>query len=100
MTSNLEYSVLRHKEVKAYDAIASLDQNEEVSTYTIQYPTLKRTLSIRFNNEFPYVIQSWEETHANGLKTTATLMKTIQLDYWSKHSVEDLPLRDSLKLGR
>lgn len=98
MIPSMEFLVLHHKEVKAYEAKVLLKQVGEENIYSIEYPTLKRTLNIHFGIEFPYPINGWEESKPNGLKTVATKLKTMRLDYWSKHTNEDLPLRDSLML--
>jgi hypothetical protein len=98
---SLEFSRLKHKAIKAYNATATLSNNK----YTINYPELNRTLSITFNPEFPYGVLSWEETfksgfgkHAKMLTTKATKLKTIKSSYWQKNSNKDEALRETLKL--
>ncbi|MGB5418410.1 septum formation inhibitor Maf, partial [Algibacter sp.] len=98
---SLEYSRLRHIELKPYSAAATLTGN----TYAINYPELNRTLSITYNPEFPFDILSWEETFKSGfgsqakvLTTKATKLKTIKSPYWQKKSIHDEKLRQTLKL--
>ncbi|WP_282043272.1 septum formation inhibitor Maf [Winogradskyella flava] len=98
---SLEYTRLRHKAIKAYKAIASLDNG----TYTLSYPDLNRTLKIQFNPQFPFEINGWEETSVSGygssaqpLKTKATKLESITSPYWSKNSNADEDLRATLKL--
>ena len=91
---SFEYTRLRHKPIKAYNAAATLTS----SSYLITYPDLNRTLTINFNSNFPYEILSWEETIDN--KTTkATKLKTIKLAYWNKNGNKDEFLRDTLQLN-
>ena len=52
-------------------AVAELTNTQEgnrggVSQYTVKYPSLGRTLSIRFNRNFPHDILSWSETYPSG----------------------------------
>lgn len=98
---SLEYIRLKHIELKAYKAIAKLDDK----TYKISYPELDRELTINFNENFPYNITGWEETFKDGygtsakiLTTKATKLKTIKSPYWSKNSNADNNLRETLKL--
>ena len=76
-----------------------------VSQYTVTYPSLERTLSIRFNKNFPYDILSWSETSPSGsgedaivLTTKAKRTHSVMTDYWNKNSVKDLELREELGL--
>ena len=97
----LEYSRLRHKTIKAYQAYANLEDG----TYIMTYPKLNRTLKINFNPTFPYDIVGWEETFQSGfgasaktLTTKATKLKSIKSAYWSKNSNADETLRKTLLL--
>ena len=99
-----EYLRLRHKEVKQHNAFASLKQGDSITIYTLNYPDLQRQLTLFFNSTFPYEIEKWEEINAASkndtlrLKTTATKLKRIKSDYWTKNKNENLILRDSLQL--
>lgn len=102
---SLEYLRLAHKELKAYDATASLSSENGITTYTLMYPGLERTLSINFTSNFPYTIESWSEESKSGfganaktLTTTASKIKSIKTAYWGQHDNDDLMLRDSLGL--
>ncbi|ASV32303.1 septum formation inhibitor Maf [Maribacter cobaltidurans] len=102
---SLEFTRLRHKELKAYSANAELKKNEEVYTYEINYPELERTLTINFSASFPYTIDSWTETFPSGfgsnaqlLTSKATKIKSINTPYWQQNGNKDLYLRDSLGL--
>jgi hypothetical protein len=98
---SLEYTRLSHKDIKPYNAIASLENN----SYTIIYPDLNRTLKINYNKNFPYDILGWEETATSGygvsartLTTKATKLESIKSAYWNENSNADERLRETLKL--
>lgn len=99
---SFEFTRLRHVPIKAYTAIATLSSN----VYSITYPDLNRTLTIKFNKNFPYDILEWEETfksrfgdNTKVLTTKATKLKTIKSAYWQKNNSEDEVLRETLKLN-
>lgn len=99
---SLEYSRLKHLEIKAYKAIATLEKKDNLSIYSIDYPNLKRQLTINFETNFPHQIIEWTETYVDGGKqmtTKATKIKTLKTAYWGKNSNADLPLRDELQLN-
>jgi hypothetical protein len=98
---SLEFTRLKHKDIKAYNAFANMKNG----TYTLNYPELNRTLKINFSTEFPYDILGWEETIQSGfgnaaqtLITKATKLETIKSAYWNKNSNDDESLRTTLKL--
>ncbi len=102
---SLEYLRLAHKELKAYEAIASLSSENGITTYTLSYPKLERILRVNFTSDFPYSIESWSEESKSGfgenaktLITKATKMKSIKTAYWGQHDNDDLVFRDSLGL--
>lgn len=100
------YTRLKHIELKPYEASLSLKETDNNTlSYTIDYPSLRRTLIIKFSNIFPYQIQGWEEEYTSGwgmgakrLKSTARLNKTLVTDYWTKNSLNDKKLRNELGL--
>ncbi|MGC6431453.1 MAG: septum formation inhibitor Maf [Jejuia sp.] len=94
---SFEFTRMKHIDIKAYEAEATLTEN----SYTIDYKNLERTLTINFNPEFPFDIESWEETFKSGgktLTTKATKLKTIKSPYWQKNSNKFQVLRDTLQL--
>ncbi|WP_109300079.1 septum formation inhibitor Maf [Aquimarina sp. AU474] len=102
---SFEYCRLRHKEIKAYSAKATLKKQEGLQTYTIAYPELNRSVSITFKATFPYEIEGWSETFKSGfgpkakeLTTKATKLKSIKSAYWGKNSNKDEVLREELGL--
>lgn len=102
---SLEYLRLAHKEVKAYEATASVSSENGITTYTLTYPDLERSLKLNFTTDFPYSIESWSEEFKSGfgqnaktLTTKATKIKSMKTAYWGQHDNDDLILRDSLGL--
>ncbi|MBL4649549.1 MAG: hypothetical protein JKY03_07440 [Aureispira sp.] len=95
---------LRHTVLDVENAFAALNENKankKLITYTIEFTESQRTLSIDYYNKFPHEIESWTETYIdNGkeLSTTATRIKTILSDYWSKYRVKDESIRQELGL--
>ena len=95
---SFEYFRMSHKKIAPHTATGSLAQGDSISSYTLSYTDLDRELKIYFSSQFPYTIERWEETHANGLITTAEKMKRIRSAYWGQNSNKDLRMRDSLGL--
>ncbi|SNY99721.1 septum formation inhibitor Maf [Flagellimonas pacifica] len=102
---SLEYIRLRHKKLKAYNAVADLSTQNGVTSYIITYPGLERTLTINFTSKFPYTIESWTEDFKSGfganakvMTTKATKLKSMKSAYWGQNENKDLVLRDSLGL--
>ncbi len=100
---SLEYLRLVHQTIRSYDATAKLQNNGDLSTYSLTYPELNRTLSFTFHNSFPFVIEDWTESYPSGfgpnskmLTTRATKLKTLKTPYWRQNGNEDVSLRDSL----
>lgn len=99
------YQRLSHEPLKVVKANANLTREEEESIYTLDYPTLNRTLMIHFQTAFPHKILGWKETFRSGfgenaqnLTTTATLDETLLIDYWTKNTPQDSVLRMELQL--
>ncbi|MEM9218313.1 MAG: hypothetical protein AAGD25_28725 [Cyanobacteria bacterium P01_F01_bin.150] len=101
------YTRLRHTDIGAVEAIATFTNdatNPQLKTYTLEYPSQSRTLSIYFESSFPYAIQGWEESYPSGfgaskmLTTKATAINRIMSDYWAHNRNADLPLREELGL--
>tara|TARA_B100000768_G_scaffold58711_1_gene56792 strand:+ start:17182 stop:18069 length:888 start_codon:yes stop_codon:yes gene_type:complete len=100
------YLRLKHKETQAYFCDAKITEDKTTSTYEMNYVGLKRKVSITFENEFPYKILGWTESYPDGwaadspmLTTEASVLNTIQSDYWNKNSVKDSELRKELRLN-
>lgn len=102
MIPSFEYIRLAHIEIKAYDALAEFYRDEGLSVYRITYPELQRRLLIYHHPVFPHPIEKWEEvstTNGKELKSVATKKSRLKVDYWTRNSNKDLPLRDKLELN-
>jgi hypothetical protein len=98
---SFEFLALNHQQIKAYKAKASLVKKGGFVKYAIEYPELKRTLIIEATKDFPYTIESWEETitkRGKTLTTKAEKIKTIQSAYWQKNGVANVKERKELGL--
>ncbi|MGB5435768.1 MAG: septum formation inhibitor Maf [Maribacter sp.] len=105
MIPSFEFLRMSHKEIKAYQAMASLETATGGSTYTIIYPTLQRTVVINFIAMFPYTIESWTDSLTSGfgdnakvMVSKATKIKTLKTPYWRQNGNNSLSLRDTLGL--
>lgn len=95
---SFEYIRLTHHQIKAYKAkISSIVENGIVS-YTIQYPEFYRTLTINFQEKYPYIIEGWSDQTDNKQPSTAKRIITKKLPYWDLNSIKDEKLRDELGL--
>lgn len=97
---SFEYIRVYHKEMKIQNAVAKMEILENgLTSYSINYPELQRSLSIIFTSDFPHSIESWNETITNGtLISSGQKKKRIITPYWEQNSNSDLFLRDSLGL--
>ena len=106
------YTTLRMVKIGAKKAIAKLANTEDgdrgaVSQYTVNYPSLNRTLSISFNRNFPHDILSWSESYPSGLGDNLKMLTTkayrthaVMNDYWNKNNTTDIGLRGKLGLPK
>jgi len=113
------YCRLQHQPLRAEAATLSLHTAlpEQGSTgrpvptqaYTVAYAGPKQhVLTIFFELPFPHRILGWEETYLDApgaaaprlLTTRATRRRSVQLDYWRRHTNADAAWRDSLGLPR
>ncbi len=106
------YTTLNMIKIGAEKAFAELTEIREedggvVSQYKVSYPSLERTLSIRFNQNFPHDILSWSESYPSGsgdntkvLTTNAQRTHAVMIDYWNKNKVTDRELREKLGLKK
>ena len=98
---SFEFLALNHQKIKAYKAETTLEENTRFLKYSIYYPLLERRLIINATKEFPYTIESWEETISKGeekLITKAIKIKTILSKYWNKNGATDTKERKELGL--
>jgi hypothetical protein len=103
MVPNSAYCRLMHKPNTPEKATLTLTTaSDGLQTYQIYYPDLDRQVNITFEQQPPYQITKLEETYVGlggkKLTTTATLKKTLYIDYWKHNKNIDSYLRDSLQL--
>ena len=103
MIPSLEFIRTRHKPIKAYAAVASIAENNGITSYILEYPDLNRKLQIDYTTAFPYNIEGWTETSRSGygpnvkvLTSKATKMKVMKTAYWRQNRTEDEILRKEL----
>ncbi len=102
-TANAELKPYRGILFKPAQAGAALQ------AYTLAYSSTKRTLTIVFEQDFPYLIAGWEDTYdgqmrfgnqtygsAKPLTTRAIRTSTLKSDYWQRHTRPDSVLRRQL----
>ncbi len=98
------YLRLSHGDWKPQTATATLESDGEGRmAYTLTYPDLHRTLTIRFNEAFPHEVEGWEESYPSGfgpdaavLTTKATRKARTLQPYWQQNGVADEALRQEL----
>ncbi len=77
-------------------------QGENLVAYEIEYPALKRKLSIVYQKEAPYIIEGWTDKYTalsrQQLTTKATRKKTVLSPYWRQNNPKDVGLRKDLGL--
>ena len=94
---SLEIIRLNHIEAKAVKATASL----EAGNYTLYIPSLQRSLSIQFDQNFPYTIEGWKEKYDHkGEQHTSTAKRihTERRQYWQENNTASTRLRTPFKL--
>ncbi|MEM8868629.1 MAG: hypothetical protein AAGC73_10225 [Verrucomicrobiota bacterium] len=87
-----------HRPIQPENAVATLKDRGELTSYIIRYPEMERKLIIRFDTKFPHIIREWEEHEPAG-KTKAILTHRIMnSQYWSRNKPGDSDQRRSLGL--
>ncbi|MGK7391184.1 MAG: hypothetical protein ACNS60_12585 [Candidatus Cyclobacteriaceae bacterium M2_1C_046] len=92
---------LLHKELEPVSAVAELKSSADTLVYNVKYQD-DHALRIKFSKDFPHHIYGWEEEligiDGRQLTTSAQLMDTMAIDYWTKNKTKYTYLRDSLNL--
>ncbi|MGB3526746.1 MAG: septum formation inhibitor Maf [Flavobacteriales bacterium] len=103
----LSYLRLMHKPIAPVKVNVELTAQGDTSTYSMQFISLERTVSIHFGTTFPHVIFGWEETRPDGfgdnvrtLTSTARLKEQVMEPYWAQHAVADSTYRSALGLPK
>lgn len=97
------YLRLKQNETNAYEVNASLAEGARgTSVYTLVYPSLNRSLTIRFESKAPYEILGWSESYPDRgdevLTTEAKRTHSTRSYYWEKNRPSDTKLRKLLGL--
>lgn len=92
------FTRLKHAELKPKQATISMQKGEDVSTLNVVYLHIERSLTVRFESEFPFKILYFKENNGAGDVTEAVLKKSLKSAYWGKNSNRFAGLRDSLEL--
>ena len=102
---SLEYIRVSHQRIKPYKAIASITEKDGISSYSLTYPELDRTLTINFSSAFPYTIESWTDEFKSGyganakiMTSKATKINSLKASYWQQNANKDIFLREQLGL--
>lgn len=103
---SMSFLRLRHKAVGNYKAVLKVSdyQGDKVKTekqakvYTINYPSLDRTLQIIFQTQAPHLIEGWIDTYPSAFdgqkrSTIAQRKNTVLEPYWSLNSASQTNLR-------
>lgn len=104
------YIQLKHLQMRTYEVFGGVRtykgnefQGEQLNEYRLEYPTLKRTVSIVYENKAPYKIVGWLDSYPSSfdqkMRTTKATLKTQKmLPYWGQNSLNDSNLRKELGL--
>jgi len=96
---DFSYLRLKHKPIKAYEAIIEQESKNDTLITRLKYSELARTLIIFQENEFPFQILKWQELEGqNQPFTEGVINRTMKIDYWNKNANRFEVLRDSLGL--
>ena len=101
---------LMHLDMKPIKAIITQKEysgtdfeGSNLMAYEINYPSLKRKLSIIYQNKAPYIIEGWTDSYTaisrQQMTTKATRKKTVLSPYWQQNRAKDVNLRDELDLS-
>jgi len=94
---SLEMIRLNHIEPKTVKASAQL----EAGTYTLYIQSIQRTLTIKFDPNFPHTIEEWEEKYDHkGAQYTsrAKRIHTERRQYWQENNTASSRYRTPFKL--
>ena len=102
---SLEFFRVKHQDIGAFNATASIESKNGINSYIIDYHDIERKLTIDFSNTFPYEIEGWTEEFKSGygpnaklLTSTGRKLERIKTAYWGQNSNADEVLRDNLGL--
>lgn len=106
----LNFMQLKHLPNRSFKASGELNKyegnefsGEDLYRYQLSIPSLKRQLTIVFENKAPFQIVGWLDSFPSAfdrkIRTTkATLKKRVMTAYWGQNGLEDQNLRKELGL--
>ncbi len=92
------YTRFFHQQAAPVKAVGKLVKSGDTSTYTLSYPSLKRTLTFHFDTAFPHIIRKWTEETSTGTTTATLEHRLMNVEYWKMHNPEDAHNRTRLGL--
>ena len=107
---SLTVTRLMHLSFKKLPAIAKTGayagrdfKGRNLRVYSLEYPSIQRTLEIVFEAEEPYRIVGWKDVYPSAFDglprvTLAKRKKSILSDYWKQNGLEDMRMRKELNL--
>lgn len=110
MIPALNFMQLKHLKNRTFKVIAGIRtykekefKGEKLNEYRIEFPELKRTLRIVFENKAPYKIVGWLDSFPSafdGTVRTSKISLKVQkmLPYWSLNRLNDQKIRQELGL--
>jgi len=96
----LFYQRLAHLQPEAQKARGALNLKTTPATYKIEIPTLKRTLTVRFEPTYPHRILGWQETVDGTLFSEGKATHSERLYYWERNQNADTGLRKQMGLEK
>ena len=105
-----QYLRLAHAQTKVLHAFAEVSpysgkefRTKDVLAYKLEITSLKRTLTIYFEDQYPHTIVGWDDRHPSifdgEIRTSsARLSHQVMKAYWKHNTLEDTPLRKQLGL--
>lgn len=92
------YNRFQHQPCSVQKAEIQLQEKGTESLLSLRYTDIDRSLTVRFNTEFPHEIRGWEELSAGNTISKGTLKAIRRSAYWGENNNVNEPLRDSLQL--
>jgi len=84
-----KFTRLRHIDAEAEQATIRFGESQQNGgdlELAIDYPQLQRSVSYRFEAQFPHKLLSWTEQYQGKTLSTGTLKESVQEPYWSQNS--------------
>ncbi|HLW29977.1 MAG TPA: hypothetical protein VKX29_03905 [Brumimicrobium sp.] len=101
---SMHYLRTSQKEIKIYNANASLKETEEGYVYIYNIPELERSVKFYISSNNQYRIEKWEESYPTvfdgEMRTSVYELKGVKyIAYWEYNHAKDIDLRESFHLN-